>query len=202
MPTSYTADVQSGQITEFKDFALGCARAFGALITMRDDPADAAVPDEFVPDQYYADRLREATAELAALNELTSDEIAAKAEQSNAERLAWHREYIAGKQEERARYEAMLEKVRQWVPPSSDHEELKKFMIQQLDTSIDFDCSTRYAPNEPKPQTPTEWLNQSRDDLTRRIQSAEKSSDEEIERCAKRTAWVRLLKASLQGTSE
>ena len=35
MPTGYTAAVCSGEITEIKDFALSCARAFGALITMR-----------------------------------------------------------------------------------------------------------------------------------------------------------------------
>ena len=37
MPTGYTDKIKDG-IT-FKEYAMGCARAFGALITMRDNPA-------------------------------------------------------------------------------------------------------------------------------------------------------------------
>lgn len=37
MPTGYTASVQEGKVTEFRDFAMECARAFGALVMMRDE---------------------------------------------------------------------------------------------------------------------------------------------------------------------
>ncbi|VTR91619.1 unnamed protein product [Gemmata massiliana] len=43
----------------------------------------------------------------------------------------------------------MLEHVRAWEPPSTDHENLKQFMIDQLRESIDFDCRGEYR--EPLP---------------------------------------------------
>lgn len=47
MPTGYTADVQSGKVTDFAEYAMNCARAFGALVLMRDDPSDADIPERF-----------------------------------------------------------------------------------------------------------------------------------------------------------
>lgn len=56
MPTGYTAAVCDGKITEFPAFALQCARAFGALITMRDDAMNAPIPEEIKPDTSYYDK--------------------------------------------------------------------------------------------------------------------------------------------------
>lgn len=46
MPTGYTAAIKYG-IT-FKEFALDCARNFGACISMRDEPRETPIPDEFI----------------------------------------------------------------------------------------------------------------------------------------------------------
>jgi hypothetical protein len=40
MPTGYTAGVADGTITEFREYALLCARAFGACIMLRDEPVE------------------------------------------------------------------------------------------------------------------------------------------------------------------
>lgn len=65
MPTGYTNRIQNGEITEFKDFALACARAFGALISMRDDALDAPMPAEILPDtKYHDDHIAAATLEI------------------------------------------------------------------------------------------------------------------------------------------
>lgn len=66
MPTGYTHGVQDGTVTEFRDFALICARAFGATILMRDDPMDAPIPDEFQSSTYHLDRLKELEIEQSA----------------------------------------------------------------------------------------------------------------------------------------
>ena len=58
MPTGYTATLmEKGQT--FQEFIMGCARAFGALIEMRDSPNDAPIPDKFEPSDYHAKRLIE-----------------------------------------------------------------------------------------------------------------------------------------------
>ena len=47
MPTGYTAPIKDG--ISFNDFMWGCARAFGALIMMRDDPPGTPIPERFEP---------------------------------------------------------------------------------------------------------------------------------------------------------
>ena len=56
MPTGYTAYVQDGVITEFADFAMKCARAFGALIDMRDESLDAEIRVQREPNTEYFDK--------------------------------------------------------------------------------------------------------------------------------------------------
>lgn len=65
MPTGYTAPIYEGKQITFPEFAMQCARAFGALIDMRDDPMDSPIPDAFVPDTYHARELVKAREQLA-----------------------------------------------------------------------------------------------------------------------------------------
>ena len=65
MPTGYTADVMDGKVTDFKLFAMQCARAFGALVIMRDEPLNAEIPDEFSPSNYHFQELEQARERLA-----------------------------------------------------------------------------------------------------------------------------------------
>lgn len=46
MPTGLTATLIGENERSFKDFALLCARHFGPLFFMRDDPLDKDIPDE------------------------------------------------------------------------------------------------------------------------------------------------------------
>jgi hypothetical protein len=63
--TGYTATLTEKDQT-FEQFVWACARNFGALITMRDDPMDAPVPELFELRSYYSERVEEARKELQA----------------------------------------------------------------------------------------------------------------------------------------
>lgn len=196
MPTGYTADVGSGKVTDFADFAMQCARAFGACVTMRDDPSDATIPDEFKPSSYHAERLAEAKSELSRLQSMTVDQQEVAARDAYEQALAYQKKYRREKEEQRARYEAMLGKVGDWSPPTPDHVEMKKFMREQLRTSIDFDCGGSYEP-EAKKLSRSEWyevaLKKAEHDVNYHMIEHQK----EVERAANRTAWVKALRASL-----
>src|SRR5665213_2401224 len=71
MPTGYTSKLYEGKDQSFNEFVMRCARAFGALITMRDDPSDAPIPDEFTADSYYSERIATTTRELAEVSAWT-----------------------------------------------------------------------------------------------------------------------------------
>lgn len=196
MPTGYTADVQDGKITEFTDFALLCARAFGALIHMRDSDMKAKLPDRIRPDtRYHDEALRKANDRLKMLRGLTPEQCELEAGRAYSVQLEAHEDYRARQRLQRERYEAMLAKVKEWSPPSPDHEGLKKFMCEQLQESIRFDCGGSSLP-KPKPIKAAEWLAQEIARCDRDIEYHGKERDAEIERAAGRDKWLRDLRDS------
>lgn len=195
MPTGYTADVQSGKTTEFRDFALQCARAFGALVLMRDDPNDAPIPEAFPPSTFAAERLVKARAELDRLQSMTPAEAERAATDAHHTALTQWRERAERRRVERERYGAMLAKVRAWEPPTVDHLELKKFMLDQLVQSIDFDCSAEYD-EQPTKQSGAEWHAATVKAAEQDIAYSAKSDAEERTRTDGRNRWIQQLRDS------
>lgn len=194
MPTGYTYPVCEGKITEFPDFALSCARAFGALITMRDDAMDAPIPDEIAPCTSYAEeRLAEAKERLGDIQAMTNAEADAAAISAHQEALNGRAAYLADQENEASRLNAMLTKVRAWTPPSDDHAGMKKFMIDQLVMSL----PGSYAPPIPEAMDGKTWRQREIDRQADTIVRLQKQIDEEVERAAGRTQWLKSLRASL-----
>lgn len=194
MPTGYTAAIKDG-IT-FEQYALNCARAFGALVEMRDAPADAPIPESFAPSDYNAKALKRATAELARLKTLTFEQANAECEaeflsakESAAKRRIEHAEL-------RAKYEAMLAKVEAWKSPTPEHDNYKAFMATQIRDSIQWDCSSAYD-SEPQREPADVWLKAKLARAASDIAYHAKGHAEEVERTAGRNAWVKALRDSL-----
>lgn len=197
MPTGYTAAVQDGTITEFPEFAMSCARAFGALIDMRDSPADAVIPEAFDAPTYHAKALREAQQRVAELTSMSEEEKIAAAASDYSEKLTRWRESAAKRAEQKRRYEAMLAKVAAWEPPTPEHHGLKQFMLEQLCGSLDFDCGGT-PPATPIEQTAEEWhasaVAQAREDVSYH----RKHHAEDCARTASRNQWLADLRHSLK----
>lgn len=200
MPTGYTAAVQDGTITDFPAFAMQCARAFGALITMRDDPFDAPVPERFEPStSYHDERLAAASAALAELRALTPEQAEDRAYQAWKAATARHMDRERERAAQRERYEAMLAKVLAWEAPSPDHTELRTFMADQLRQSIEFDCG--HASPAPERLLGPAWLAAEIASAKRDLAYHTKARAEEVDRAAGRTQWVAALRASLATNS-
>lgn len=198
MPTGYTSAIKDG-IT-FETFALQCARAFGALVMMRDDRLDAPIPDEFKPSDYYSNRIHEIANEITKVHGMTEAEaeVASNAEcEARCERA---RDHIAEATILQRKYEEMLQRVREWSPPTEEHTGLKDFMIQQILDSIKFDCSTDYFEDlrtaEPLPGI--RWRKEKLATLHKEAGHMEEENRKEIARCKERTTWVKDLQASLK----
>jgi hypothetical protein len=199
MPTGYTEAISKG-IT-FEKFALSCARAFGALVTMRDEPADAPIPEEFKPSDYSEKQLALATDRVDELKAMKDAECARLAKADYEKQVQYHKEGISKDAALKAKYEAMLAEVEAWTPPSPDHEGLKKFMRDQIAESIRFDCGGNYhqdALKELRPLTGKEWRQSELNKALEQISYHSESQREENARTAARNKWVRQLKESLQ----
>lgn len=200
MPTGYTSDVQSGKIDTLQAFAMQCAHAFGACVTMRGDPSGSAIPVRFEPSDYHVRMLSEARQTLARLEAMTVDQQQAAALDDLVERqAAWDR-YEAGKRASESRYRTMLNYVEAWNPPTHDHIGLKEFMAKQLRESIDFDCSSRHTQARPAQVTRSEWYANAHEKAVSNVAYHEDEHAKEVERCANITAWVQALRQSFQNS--
>jgi hypothetical protein len=187
----------------FEEYAFSCARAFGALIMMRDDPMDATIPDEFKPSDYHDKAVATAKKELARLRAMTTAEMEAYGQKQKSERLD---SLIASKREqdaEIAKCNAMLIDVYAWTPPTTDHEGLKRFMVEQIQKSIRY--GSDYYDREMSAvsaKTPEEFHLEAIMSETRNVEYHTVERSKEIDRAAERTKWVKDLRESLQPVLE
>lgn len=195
MATGYTADIEKG--ISFPEFALNCARAFGALIHMRDSASDAEIPDEIKPSEYHKIAIDDALIKLNEAKEMTLETAKMKAEIEWAEAIKSQARYKEKKLELLYKYKSMLHKVEMWQPPTPDHIEMKVFMIEQIQSSVDFDC-TIYPHDEIKLKSAEEFRQENIAKCAKSLGYHVKEWQEEVKRCKGRTEWIRALKASLR----
>ncbi len=186
MPTGYTAGIEKGM--SFQKFALQCARNFGALIEMRDEPMDAEIKLPVYSD-YHEKELDKARKELKRLEGLTATQAMAACESDQKHEADSAAEYERSKIELRKKYQAMLIEVNAWNPPSPDHNGLKQFMVRQLEESISFDCSPN-MPRQIESMEPSVWLLNKKKKAIHDIEYHEKENQKEIERVSQRRVWV------------
>lgn len=143
MPTGYTYGVQEGNVTTLDAFAQECARAF--LWQSRDSNEKDLIKLVTIPNdvEYQKNQLVKAKENLNELLALTETEWRTRYEEEKADDIRRQQERNERLKTEQARYNAMIEKVEAWTPPTEKHEDLKEFMLDQLAKSLDFDCSDR-----------------------------------------------------------
>lgn len=197
MPPGYTHAVQDGKITTLRDYALCCARAFGALIEMRDDPSDAPIPEVLEPrTNFYDEMLIQARTKLDFLAVLPDDQCEIQAKAAFEKELADHTKYESDRYQEKLRYEKMLEKVSKWQV-TDDLRSLKDFMAEQLRTSIGHDCSTSYSPKGPIRLTGQDWRRRELEKASRDLAYGTEHRNGEIQRTNERNQWLSQLRGAL-----
>ena len=172
----------------------------GACIALRDDPLNADLPDNVGFSDYHTGRIAESNAEFLRLKEMDD---AAKMEFGKASITATRNSLEDGlikARSTRNRLTSMMAEVIAWKPPTPDHEGLKKFMVEQLQTTIDFDGDGSYYEHEiqrislKRPmQVWQEALENAKNDVAYHKEEARK----DVERNAARNEWVKQLKESV-----
>jgi len=195
MPTGYTAPIEEGEIS-FRDFAMGCARAFGALIMMRDAGSDAKIPEVIEPDDWHKKQIKVGQARLRKLASMTTEEANAAAEVEYQKRLKQQQEETVKEKAIEARYVAMLAEVEQWEPPTDEHTEIKKFMRDQI-TMCMRDGPGYWENHKPKRLTGEAWLKKEKALADQGLVYDRKHWDIAVARAAERTKWVNTLRDSL-----
>ena len=196
MPTGYTASIKDG--IDFKTFVMNCARAFGACVTIRDEPGGGdRIPEVFEPSDHHAMAVARARYDLAAIAAMTPAELEQAASNEWAVSEARRLSRLDDIHNQREAYKAMLNKVLAWVPPTPEHEGLRDFMQEQITTSISFDCDGGSYTTPIVRMTGEDWAASRRASLEKDVRYHENEHAKEVDRAANRTAWVRALRESL-----
>lgn len=197
MPTGYTAAVCDGKVTDFKEFALQCAHAFGALVALREERMDSPIP-EFKPSSYNSEALTNEQAELARVKAMSLGECASEAMSDYRKALDDHQKRVDKATAIRERLLAMRSRVFDWTPPTSEHQGLKDFMIQQLDETISFDGKAgTYYIEQARKIGGAEWRESRIAALTKSITYHAEEHKKEVERVNGQNRWVSELRRSL-----
>lgn len=141
MATGYTAPVEDGTVTTLADFASTCAPAFGVFIHLRDASDKTLRYPDAPDDTYESSALSEAKRKRTIWLALTEEERYARwSEYVSAQNETLHKAK-AKRAQSAANYYNMLAQVTSKDVPSK-LENFKDFMIEQLESSLKFDCGS------------------------------------------------------------
>ena len=196
MPTGYTSDIKDG--ISFRKFALNCARNFGATIALRDENSDVEVTPENVRfgSDYHKKQLVAAKSAKAKFQKLTRAQKHKLFRAETNKALDNCRRSDANMKAQKKSYLAMLGSAKNWTPPTKDHENMKSFMVEQINTSIDYDCDSKYNNErivEIVTKTYSEWLAAKKQSLDSDIEYHEEDLEKSIARENERSNWVKNL---------
>lgn len=203
MATGYTREIAKG--ISFEKFVLTCARGMGACITMRDDDMDVPIPQKFEPSDYHLKEMENAVDDLCRIDTNYMGEGVdyrkywTQSRRATRKNVKYAQEQLAKQLVLKAKYEEMLAKVNAWVPPSPDHVEFKKFMIEQITTSIDWDCNPNYYLRQinEKPKTGKQYYYDMLDAAVGNLRYHREQYRDEVKRAEDRTRWIQQLRDSL-----
>lgn len=195
MPTAYTEPIHAGESITVKEYIARCARAFGPLSYLRDEPLSNELPDTIPESTYYQEQYEKAKNRLAKLSALTPEEIHIEAEKEYDESIQSRIHFNEQIKEENQRYEDMGKLVSKWKPKDPVYNELRHFALDQLRISY----TPPYA-NAVKIEREDDeaWY---RTALRRAVQDMEyyaNEAEEERKRYRTRMAWLANLKKELE----
>lgn len=136
MSTGYTSYIYDGKITNGANFLKLCTRAFGIAVDIKDENLSVVTPNHFEPDPFYEEMYKKAVSKRNKYKRMTIDEARQEFVEKEIKSLNSSKEYLSKMIEENDRYRSVRIEVKKWIPPTSKHEKLKEFALNQLNISM------------------------------------------------------------------
>ena len=195
MATGYTADVIEKNIT-FREFALKCSRAFGALVSFRDEDICKVITEVPLSD-YHKKGLKAAKDRLRSFNSASPRSLSDDAVREIKRRYEDSKNSRKVAVEENKRLKRMIAQVKKWNPPTSDHVRYKEFMIEQLTISLnDLKYFVVKNPSTGK-KAIADWIESRRSELERMVKYHTEYWEKEQKNNAEANAWLKAIMDSL-----
>lgn len=171
MPTGYTAYIEDGDITTGKDFLKLCTRAFGVAIDQKDDPLSVPTKTKFEPSQHYIDAYNRACDALRDAKTISFNEAKLRLKSKYHKKVDDYKRLAEKYSDLRNKYLKVRQDVETWTPPTSEHDGLKKFALEQIDMCI------------PSNKTIAEFINKSNEPLDLSDEAIAKFIEDNISQC-------------------
>lgn len=136
MPTLYTEFIKDGTITNGADFLKLCTRNFGIASDLRDEPLSVPTPTHFEVNPYYKQQYEKAVRGYNEIQLRTYEEAKQDIIEAYKREAESYRRYYKRCVENNKKYLKIKEEILKWIPPTADHEEIKKFALDQIDYCI------------------------------------------------------------------
>lgn len=204
MPTGYTVYIEDGEITTGKDFLKLCTRAFGVTIDLRDEPLSVPTPSSFEPSPFYKESYDRALKKLEEVNNMSFNEAKIQMRADYEKTISDYKNYAEREIAMNEKYAKVRKEVEEWIPPTEEHEGIKKFALEQIDMCItkqeyideylekskeEFDDSDEAVQN---------YINDIVDYYQRDIERSYESWQKELERTRSKNEWMTKFLESLE----
>jgi hypothetical protein len=196
----YTAKIEEG--INLKEYAGLCAKAFGYCIDLRDSPFDGELPKSFKPCPDSKIEYRRQLTTIEVLGELLVAEALKKSKAEFNMKIFHYKQSIEIAMDRVDKYSNMLKKVKSWKPPTENHINLKTFMIEQLEQSIEFEDVTYHRLELEKVlsrgfSSGHRWRELQIKEAEKEAEYYKKDYIKEVNRCRASNTWLRQLRESL-----
>lgn len=187
MPTGYTSYIYDGKITNGADFLKLCTRAFGIAVDIKDEDLSVATPSHFEPDPFYEEMYKKAVNKRNRYKRMTVDEARQAFVEKEIKSLNSSRECLSKMIKENDRYRSVKIEVEKWIPPTSNHEKLKEYAINQLNISMNSkDCIDFFK------QGSDEIIDDSEENIINYLHDMQETCEKEVIRSYKK--WQKNIK--------
>lgn len=203
MPTGYTAYIQDGDITTGKDFLKLCLRNFGIAINMRDEPLSKPVPTQFEPNPYYKNDYEKTVETRNKYRQMTFEEAKKKLIDKHKKDIESAKKSLDEFIAEDERYMKVRDEIEKWIPPTSEHENVKKFALNQIDISLNTDMR-EYCNKELNKDLDISdeavhlYMNEINEFYENSVARAYKDWQEELKRTTDKNMWMKQFLDSLE----
>lgn len=204
MPTGYTSYINDGKITNGADFLKLCTRAFGVAVDLKDESLFVPTPEHFEPDPYYKESYEKAVNKRDKYRKMTLNEARQDFINQAIENINSAREHLKNIIEENDKYQAVKDEIMDWIPPTSEHEKLKEYAINQLDISMNSADTIKYYEEESdkmiddNEKAVTEYLDRKRKMTEGNVVRSYKKWQENIKETEEKNLWMKQFLDSLE----
>ena len=170
---------------------------------MRDEPLSKPVPTQFEPNPYYKNDYEKTVETRNKYRQMTFEEAKKELIEKHKKDIESAKKSLDEFVAEDERYMKVRDEIEKWIPPTSEHENVKKFALNQIDISLNTDMR-EYCNKELNKDLDISdeavhlYMNEINEFYENSVTRAYKDWQEELKKTADKNMWMKQFLDSLE----